>query len=140
MSFVSVKMEAEKLFSLWHFPSKHIIANSYFFQHLTDAVNLLSLTKSSSSSDGNRRSRIRNARISLDEIAANINQVVDKNDFTIMFTIRSQVNACGIYTHKNIFTNTHRFTHADTQTRGRKTIYYRHKIAILSFFTLYFLW
>jgi hypothetical protein len=45
-----------------------------------DAVNLLSLTSGSS-----------DIRMSMDEIGTHINQVVDKNDFTVMFTIRSQV-------------------------------------------------
>ncbi|KAG5681917.1 hypothetical protein PVAND_011321 [Polypedilum vanderplanki] len=48
-----------------------------------DAVNLLSLTSNITMST---------ARMSLSETAENINQVVDKNDFTIMLTIRSQVN------------------------------------------------
>lgn len=45
----------------------------------TDAVNLLSLASSS------------DTRMSMDEIGTHINQVVDKNDFTVMLTIRSQV-------------------------------------------------
>lgn len=53
----------------------------HYFPLLADAVNLLSLTNSGS-----------NTRMSMDEIATHINQVVDKNDFTIMFTIRSQVD------------------------------------------------
>lgn len=43
----------------------------------TDAVNLLSLVNSTGSS--------------IEELSARINQVVDKNDFTIMLTIRSKV-------------------------------------------------
>lgn len=54
--------------------------NNIFSSSFTDAVNLLSLTSDSS-----------DTRMSMDEIGTHINQVVDKNDFTIMFTIRSQV-------------------------------------------------
>lgn len=68
-----------------------LFSHSYHFL-LADAVNLLSLTNS-------------DTRTSMDEIGAHINQVVDKNDFTIMFTIRSQVGFAFIHS----LTHTHTF-------------------------------
>jgi hypothetical protein len=53
---------------------------SYFALPQTEAVNLLAL--------------ITNNQTSTAEISAHINQVVDQNDFTIMFTIRSKVHKC----------------------------------------------
>jgi hypothetical protein len=69
------------------------------FFSLLDAVNLLSLTSGT----------VSNARTSPSEIAEGINQVVDKNDFTIMFTIRSQVTASGV--HMPSFKLAHNTTH-----------------------------